>query len=68
MELEVSWGMSYHMPPNNAIAAICSQNRTDADRRELFDVDLQLQLADYTNTPAGVGPVRGWGGRGHRSR
>ncbi len=56
----------YHMPPNNAIAAICSQNRTDADRRGLFDVDLQLQLADYTNTPGGGGPVRGVGGRGRR--
>lgn len=56
------------MPPNNAIAAICSQNRTDADRRGLFDVDLQLQLSDVNNTPAGGGPLRGWSGRSRGRR
>lgn len=60
--------MSYIMPPNNNIAALCSQDRTDADRRELFEVDLRLQLADASNTPGGVGPLRGWGGRGRSRR
>ena len=61
---DIFGGMSYVMPPNNNIAAICSQDRTDADRRGMFDVDLQLQLADFNNTPGGVGPLRGWGARG----
>lgn len=56
------------MPPNNNIAAICDQNRTDADRRGLFELDLQLQLADFSNTPGGVGPLRGWAGRGRGRR
>ena len=60
--------MSYVMPPNNNIAAIASLSRTDEDRRSLFEVDLALQLADHNNTPGGGGPVRGWGGRGHRRR
>lgn len=53
--------MSYVVPPNNAIAAICSQNRTDDQRRSQFETDLQLQLADHNNTPGGAGAVRGWG-------
>jgi hypothetical protein len=60
--------MSYVLPPNNAIAAICSQDRTDADRRPMFDRDMQLQLSDYSNTPGGAGPARGWGYRGGRRR
>lgn len=59
--------MSYVLPPNNAIAAICDQDRTDEQRRPLFELDLQLQLSDIRNTPGGVGPVRGWGYR-HRMR
>lgn len=51
------------MPPNNAIAALCSQNRTDEDRRSLFETDLELQNSDHNNTPEGAGAVRGWGGR-----
>jgi len=60
--------MSYVMPPNNNISALCDQNRTDDQRRPLFETDLALQLADFNNTPAGNGPVRGWGGRGRRGR
>lgn len=60
--------MSYVMPPNNNIAALCSQNRTDDERRPLFETDLELQLADHNNTPGGYGAIRGWGTRGHRRR
>jgi hypothetical protein len=55
--------MSYVMPANNNIAALTSQSRTDPERRSLFDTDIQLQIADYSNTPGGVGTVRGWGAR-----
>lgn len=54
------------MPPNNNIAAVCSERRTDDDRRSQFETDLALQLADHNNTPEGGGAIRGWGTRGRR--
>jgi hypothetical protein len=59
--------MSYVLPPNNAIAAITDLNQPESVRRAIYETDLELQLADYNNTPEGSGPVRGWGGRGHRT-
>lgn len=59
--------MSYVLPPNNAIAVICSQDQPESLRKTLFDMDLELQQRDFTNTPEGAGPVRGLGiGRSRR--
>jgi len=59
--------MSYVLPPNNAIRIICSQDQPEEVRRQLFEMDLELQRRDMNNTPEGGGPVRGWGqGRGRR--
>lgn len=60
--------MSYVMPPNNNVKPICSQDRTDDERRSQFETDLQLQLADFNNTPEGSGAIRGWGTRGRTRR
>lgn len=54
--------MSYVLPPNNAIGTICDQDQPESLRKALFDMDLELQLRDFRNTPEGSGPVRGWGG------
>lgn len=56
------------MPPNNAIAALCSQDTPESVRRSVFEAGLRYELADYNNTPEGSGPVRGWGLRGARRR
>lgn len=60
--------MSYVMPPNNAIAAIASQNLPQSIQRSVFELGVRFELADFNNTPAGGGPVRGWGrlSRGRR--
>lgn len=60
--------MSYVLPPNNAIAKLLDQDRPDSVRRAVFERDLELQLADHNNTPAGNGSIRGWGTRGRRRR
>lgn len=56
--------MSYVMPPNNAIAALCSQNTPEGVRRSVFEAGLRFDLADFNNTPGGQGVVRGAGRRG----
>lgn len=55
--------MSYVMPPNNAIAALCDPNQPESVRRSVFEAGLKYELADYSNTPGGAGVVRGWGRR-----
>lgn len=57
--------MSYVLPPNNAIGVITDLNQPEGIRRAIYETDLELQLADFNNTPEGSGPVRGVG-RGFR--
>lgn len=58
----------YVMPPNNAIANLCSQDQPESVRRAVFEAGLRLELGDYSNTPDGQGVVKGWGTRGQRRR
>lgn len=60
--------MSYVMPPNNNIKVLCSQDQPVELQRSVFLLGVAFELADYTNTPAGGGPVRGWGRRSYGGR
>lgn len=60
--------MSYHLPPNNAIATICSPSPPNGTldpvvRQEIYDIDTQLQTRSINNQNGGNGAIYGWGTR-----